>query len=142
MNKQNIVFFLICVFTIAIKAQTITGKWKTIDDTTGEAKSIIEIYEQNDKIYAKINELLVEEDKGKVCENCTGKNKNKPIIGMVIVNGLVKDNDEWNGGKILDPKNGKEYKCYLSFVSENKLKVRGFIGFSLLGRTQYWYKID
>lgn len=141
MNKQSIVFLLICVFTISIKAQTITGKWKTIDDVTGKVKSIIEIYEQNNKVYAKINELLVEEDKGKVCKNCTGKNKNKPLQGMVIVNGLSKDNDEWNGGKILDPKNGKEYKCYLSLISKNKLKVRGFIGFSLLGRTQYWYKI-
>ena len=142
MIKQHILFILVCVFSVSIQAQSITGKWKTIDDVTGKVKSIIEIYEQNNKIYAKINELLVEEDKGKVCENCTGKNKNKPLQGMIIVNGLIKDNDEWNGGKILDPKNGKEYKCYLSLISENKLKVRGFIGFSLLGRTQYWYKIN
>lgn len=59
---------------------------------------------------------------------------------MVIINGLTKDGDEWNDAKILDPKIGKEYKCYITLDGNNKLKVRGYIGFSLLGRTQYWHK--
>ena len=141
MNKRYHFFILVCIFSISINGQSIIGKWKTIDDETGKAKSIVEIYEVNNKIYAKISELLVEEDKGKNCEKCKGKNKNKPLKGLIIINGLTKDNDEWNGGKITDPKTGKEYKCYLTLISENKLKVRGFIGFSLLGRTQYWYRV-
>ena len=60
---------------------------------------------------------------------------------MVIIDGLSEDGDEWNDGKILDPKTGKIYKCYISLEDENKLKVRGYIGFALLGRTQYWHKV-
>jgi len=59
----------------------------------------------------------------------------------VIVRGLSKDGDEWTDGKILDPKNGKLYKCYISLENENKLKLRGYIGFSLIGRTEYWYRV-
>ena len=141
MHKQYIFFILVCILSISINAQSIIGKWKTIDDATGKAKSIVEIYKNDNKIYAKISELLDKEDKDKVCEKCNGKNKNKPLKGLVIVNGLTKGNGEWNGGKITDPKTGKEYKCYFTLISKNKLKVRGFIRFSLLGRTQYWYKI-
>ncbi len=126
---------------VTVNAQSIFGKWKTIDDETGKAKSIVEIYEQNGKAYAKIITLLDEAKKGSLCVECKGKNKNKPIEGLTIINGLKKDGEEWNGGKILDPKTGKEYKCYISLESANKLKVRGYIGFSLLGRTQYWERV-
>jgi len=59
---------------------------------------------------------------------------------MDILFGLKKDGDEWNGGKILDPKSGKIYKCYITLKDENTLKLRGYIGFSLLGRTEYWQR--
>ena len=78
----------------------------------------------------------------KTCIECTGKDKNVPIQGLVIVRGLIKDGDEWTGGKVLDPKNGKLYKCYMSLESDDKLKLRGYIGFSLLGRTEYWYRVN
>ena len=61
---------------------------------------------------------------------------------MVVINGLSKNDDEWNDGTILDPKNGKVYKCYITLVEKDKLKVRGYIGFSLIGRTQYWYRVE
>jgi len=60
---------------------------------------------------------------------------------LVIVRGLSKEGDEWTNGKILDPKNGKLYKCYIALEEENKLKLRGYIGFSLIGRTEYWYRV-
>lgn len=122
-------------------SQSITGKWKTIDDETGKEKSIVEIYQTDGKIYAKVIKLLLKGEENKVCENCQGANKNKPIKGMVIINGLTKDGDEWNGGKILDPKTGKEYKCYITLEEPNKLKVRGYLGFAILGRTQYWQRV-
>jgi len=121
-------------------AQTVTGKWYTVDDNN-KKKSIVEVYKQGDKIYAKILELVRPEDKGKLCEKCEGKEHNKPIEGMVILNGLTKDGDEWNGGKILDPKSGNIYKCYIELEEADKLKVRGYMGFSLLGRTEYWYRV-
>lgn len=139
--KKNILLILILLSSINSQSQSIIGKWKTIDDETGKERSIVEIYESEGKIYAKIVKLLEKSEENKVCENCKGANKNKPLKGMIIINGLTKDDDEWNGAKILDPKTGSEYKCYITLEEPNKLKVRGYLGFALLGRTQYWYKV-
>ena len=130
---------LIPVFTFA---QDIVGKWKTIDDETGKAKSIVEIYQVNGKYFGKIVKILTVGEENKLCTECKGADKNKPMLGMVILKGLVKDGDEWNAGEIFDPNKGKSYKCYIAFEGKDKLKVRGFIGFSLIGRTQYWHKAD
>jgi uncharacterized protein (DUF2147 family) len=62
-------------------------------------------------------------------------------LGFTIIKGLTKDGSEYNGGKITDPKNGKSYKCYLTLESKDKLKVRGYVGFALIGRTQYWSRV-
>ncbi|GIJ93233.1 hypothetical protein CAPN001_06290 [Capnocytophaga stomatis] len=125
----------------ALQAQSVLGKWKTIDDETGKEKSVVEIYEKNGLIYGKLVELLEEKNKNAVCSACSGKNKNKPYLGLVIITDLKKDGDEWSGGKILDPKTGKEYKCYMALEDSNKLKVRGYLGISLIGRTQYWQRV-
>lgn len=125
-----------------MQSQSIFGKWRTIDDETGNEKSIVEIYQKDGKAYAKIVELLEKGKEDKVCEECKGAKKNKPIKGMEIINGLSKDGDEWNDAKILDPKTGKEYKCYITLDGTNKLKVRGYVGFALLGRTQFWHKVE
>jgi uncharacterized protein (DUF2147 family) len=139
--KKNILLIIILLFSITGNSQSIIGKWKTIDDKTGNEKSIVEIYQVEGKIYAKIDRLLKKGDENKICENCEGANKNKPLKGMMIINGLTKDGNEWNGAKILDPKTGNEYKCYITLEKPEKLKVRGYLGFALLGRTQYWYRI-
>lgn len=143
MKKIIVYSILFLMATIQnVSSQTkVLGKWKTIDDDTGAAKSIVEIYESNGKIYGKVLQILEKGKEDKVCEECKGDKKNKPIKGMVIIDGLTKNDDEWDGGKILDPKSGKEYKCVISLENENKLKVRGYVGFSLLGRTQYWTRI-
>lgn len=134
--------FLSILFSFTLSAQSIIGNWKTVDDRTNEDKSIVQIYEKDHKIYAKIKKLLTPGDENKICDQCEGENKNKPIKGMQIIDGLTADGKEWNGGKILDPKTGKTYKCYITLEEENKLKVRGYIGFSLIGRTQYWYRME
>lgn len=124
-------------------AQSIVGQWKTVDDETGKTKSIVELYNQNGEIYGKVIKLLLPEDKGKLCEKCTGKDHNQPIEGLVIVKGLSKDKDdnEYEGGTIFDPKKGKEYKCkmWLENDSPNTLNVRGYIAFFY--RTQQWYRM-
>jgi uncharacterized protein (DUF2147 family) len=117
--------------------QTILGQWETTDDKTGEKKALIEIYQKGDQYFAKIVDSYISEE-GKLCDRCKGSKKNQPIEGLVIIEGLEKDGDEFNGGTILDPENGKTYKCYLELVDKSKLKVRGYLGVSLLGRTQYW----
>jgi uncharacterized protein (DUF2147 family) len=142
MNKKRFVtivlFFLVIFFA---QSQTVIGKWKTIDDETGKPKGIVEIYEQSGKIYGKVVDILEQENKKRVCENCSGDDKNKPILGMIIIKGLSKEGAEYTNGKILDPKNGKLYKCYITLETKDKLKVRGYIGISLFGRTQYWYRV-
>lgn len=120
---------------------SVIGKWKTIDDETGKAVSIVEIYEHSGKIYGKVVEILNPKDKSRTCVNCTGSDKNKPILGLVVIKGLTKDGNEYNNGKILDPKHGKLYKCYITCETPDRLKVRGYIGVSLIGRTQYWHRV-
>jgi uncharacterized protein (DUF2147 family) len=143
MNKKRTLFVaLALIIGFNTYSQTIFGKWKTIDDETGNEKSIVEIYKaENGKAYAKILQLLEEGKEDSVCDNCDGAKKDQPIKGMEIIDGLTKDDDEWDSGKILDPKTGKVYKCILELEETDKLKVRGYIGFSLIGRTQYWYRL-
>ncbi|EIA08392.1 DUF2147 domain-containing protein [Flavobacterium frigoris] len=119
----------------------VTGKWKTIDDETGQAKSIVEIYEKSGKIYGKVIEIFDTEHKKDLCKDCSGEDANKPILGLTIIKGLSKDGNEYSSGEIMDPKNGRHYKCTIVLQSKDKLKVRGYIGFALLGRTQYWYRV-
>lgn len=133
---------LLTFISFQVKAQGVLGKWHSIDPDTGAKESVIEVYKTGDKIYGKIIQILKEEDRDKTCIECTGKDKDQPIQGLVIVRGLEKEGDEWTGGKVLDPKNGKLYKCYISLENENKLKLRGYIGFSLIGRTEYWYRVE
>ena len=116
------------------------GVWKTIDDKTGQPKSIVEITEQNGELTGKVKEVLQsEQGPNPVCKDCEGERKNQPVVGMTIIWGMKKDGEEWSGGKILDPKNGKTYGCKMHLEDGGKkLEVRGFVGFSLLGRSQTW----
>tara|TARA_B000000609_G_C24014905_1_gene262215 strand:+ start:11 stop:433 length:423 start_codon:yes stop_codon:yes gene_type:complete len=136
--------FKIILFTYILvnsyQTNQIEGVWITQDDETGKKKSEVLLYKNEGKLYGKILNLLLEEDKGKLCVNCKGENKNLAIEGMVIVEGLELNGKTWEEGTILDPKSGKTYSCYITFENENTLKVRGYIGFSLLGRTQKWIR--
>lgn len=139
-----VTLILLCSVSLALAGGLPVGKWKTIDDKTKKEKSIVEIYEANGKIYGKIVQLLQEKDGGasKLCTKCTGSDQNKPMIGLVIVKGLTADGNEYTGGTIMDPNDGKVYKCKMEVVEGgNTLKVRGFLGISLLGRTQIWHKV-
>jgi len=129
----------ILTLNLATNGQTILGQWETYDEVTKEKKAVIEIYKSDNLYFGKIVENFVKDSK-EICENCKGKNKNKPIIGLVIIEDIKEDGDEFNGGTILDPENGKSYKCFLELINENKLKVRGYLGFSIFGRTQYWVR--
>ncbi|WP_298153273.1 DUF2147 domain-containing protein [Flavobacterium sp.] len=139
--KKLFVTIVVLLCCPLVFAQSVIGKWKTIDDETGKALAILEIYEKNGKIYGKVLDILNPKDKHKTCSNCSGDDKDKPILGLTVIKGLKKDGDEYNGGRILDPKSGKLYKCYINLEDSNKLKVRGYIGISLFGRTQYWHRV-
>jgi uncharacterized protein (DUF2147 family) len=119
------------------------GNWKTVDDATGKVNSKVVLWVEDGKLYGRIQELINPDprDSDPRCRRCTGAFKNKSLVGLQILWDLRKNGDQWSGGQIVDPDNGKVYKCSI-MVTEGgrKLKVRGFIGFSLLGRTEYWLR--
>jgi len=122
---------------------TPVGLWKNIDDKTGKPKALIRITETGGEYKGKIEKLFLEPgaDQNPKCTECDGANKDQPIIGMTILFGLNKDGDEYNGGKIIDPANGKTYSSKLTVVDNNKkLNVRGYIGTPFLGRSQTWVR--
>lgn len=132
-----VVFF---IFQVSF-SQTIFGKWKTVDDETGMENGIVEIYEKAGKVYGRIIEILEKEKKHFKCEMCEGEDKNKSVLGLVIIKGLKKKGDFYEGGKVTDPKNGKSYHCKMNLEGKDKLIVRGYIGISLFGRSQTWFRI-
>ena len=143
--KNYILILFIALIGLHAQAQSnIVGKWKTIDDSTKAEKSIVEIYEQDGKLYGKIVQLFQkpEEDQDPKCDKCSGEMKDQKVLGLVFMKRHKKNTDtKWEDGEITDPKNGKTYDCKIELIEEGKkLKVRGFLGFSLLGRTQIWVK--
>lgn len=120
--------------------QTIFGKWKTIDDLNGKEKGIVEIYEYKGKVYGKIIEIFEADKKHLKCDKCHGEDKNKPLLGLNIIKGLTKNDGVYDGGKIVDPKNGKSYHCKITLEGKDKLNVRGYVGITLFGRSQTWIR--
>ena len=136
---KSILSLLILLATTFGFSQDIFGKWKTIDDETGKEKSIVEIYEDNGKIYGKIVELLNPSEEDPKCSKCNGDKKGQPILNMVIIEGMEKDDNTYEGGTILNTSNGKIYKCRLKLEDPRTLQVRGFVAFFY--KTQYWQKV-
>ena len=139
---QRWMILLMAFLGSAVLAETTpAGLWRTIDDHSGKEKSLVRIVEVNDEFRGTIEKLFREpgEDPNPNCEKCPGDKKNKPVLGMMILTALKKDKDQWSGGEILDPQNGKIYKCKVWLENKGRdLHVRGFIGMALLGRTQVW----
>lgn len=128
--------------SMSAMAADATGRWKTIDDKTGKVKSIVEITKAtNGSLSGKVVEILYSErGPNPVCDKCSGSNKNKPVKGMTILWNLKADGaNEWAGGTILDPANGKTYKSKAELqAGGNKLDVSGCIAF--ICRAQTWVR--
>jgi len=140
--------FAVAFLNIGLRAQnTLVGTYKTIADEgpdKGKAKSHLEIFEKNGVFFARIAKLLLE-PQDKVCEKCKGDLKGKPLIGMVIMSEMKKTGkvdedfgDEYAGGEIMDPENGKSYRCKI-WVKGDLLTVRGYL--AVFHRTQNWYRV-
>jgi uncharacterized protein (DUF2147 family) len=139
-NCLTLAFTFMCLSLFS--QNKFVGIWQNFDDEDGKAKSHIEISEKNGQLAAKVIKLLPNA-KLKVCASCTGANKDKPIEGMSILSGMTKVSDtEYSGGDILNPKNGKLYSCTITLENGGKkLKVRGYVGVPMFGKTQYWEKV-
>lgn len=141
MRKFGIFVLLLVAMSASAQVSKILGDWKTVDDKTGERRSIVTIYKGSDGLYyGKISKMLMYTDMELKCDQCKGEDYNKPIEGLVIIRGMKAENGELVGGKVLDPESGKFYygKIYLK---DGKLVLRGSLdkrGF--LGRNQTWIK--
>jgi uncharacterized protein (DUF2147 family) len=125
---------------VALAAESPVGTWKTVDEKSGKVVSEVELYDQGGKLYGKIVGLTDPNNaqgQPKKCTACTGEDKDKPIVGLVIIKGLSADKDRYKGGTILDPDDGKVYKAEV-WQEGGKLKVRGYLG--VFYRTQTWVK--
>jgi uncharacterized protein (DUF2147 family) len=146
MSKRTYLLLIICFLTafsyLAQAESSPVGLWKTIDDATNKPRSLIRISDKNGELIATVEKGLLPGETGdKLCDKCTDERKDKPLIGMVIMDGMKPKGDVYEGGHILDPDNGQVYKCRIKLDnSGNKLEVRGFIGISLIGRSQTWVR--
>jgi len=147
--KRMLMMALATTFAVSAAAaeSSPAGLWKTIDDATKAEKSQVRIVETNGVFSGRIEKLLGPDAKpDAVCEECTDERKDKPIVGMTIVRGIKKNAEHeglWDGGTILDPKNGKTYKLRLKPSDDGKkLEVRGYIGAPVFGRTQTWHRVE
>lgn len=143
MNKKIISLFCVLFVSLSMFSQIdkIVGRWKTIDDKDGSTKSIVFIFKAtNGKYYGKVEKLFKNPDKK--CTECEGANKDKAVLGMVVVNGMIEKEGSLTGGTILDPNNGKVYRCNISFDAKTgNLDVRGSLDkFGMIGRTQTWIR--
>ncbi|MET0856015.1 MAG: DUF2147 domain-containing protein [Telluria sp.] len=119
------------------------GLWKSIDDDTGKPRAMIRITENGGQLQGKIEKLFrpADQEQNPKCDKCDGARKDQPIVGMVIVSGLKKDGNEFTGGEILDPANGKVYRSKATLKDGGKkLEVRGYIGAPMFGRSQTWVR--
>ena len=122
--------FTLWTFEHNVHAQVLSpeGQWKTISDKTGKATSIVQVWVEGGELHGKVTELIREpgQDPNPLCRECSGELKDQPVKGMLVLWGLRDEGDEWSGGYIMDPDNGKTYRCLVK-VAENgrKLHVRG-----------------
>jgi uncharacterized protein (DUF2147 family) len=139
-----LLFFLLTIIAIPSYAASPLGYWKTIDDVTGNVKSIVKIEGSSSNLTGTVVKLFP--GALTVCSACSGNLKDKQILGMTVMYDLKQNSDdpnEWSGGTIMDPKTGRTYHCSLIVSADgNRLIVRGYIGFSLLGRSQTWIKVS
>jgi uncharacterized protein (DUF2147 family) len=142
--KRLLVLGLAAFAAGAFAQMTPVGTWRNIDDKTGQAKAEIRIVENDGVLSGRIEKRLTKDAKpDDVCDKCSGDRKDKPVLGLEIIRGAHKaeGKDVWEGGKILDPENGREYTLRLTPIEEGKrLQVRGSIG--PFGRTQTWVRVQ
>lgn len=150
--KNIITYISIALFASFLMASTLpaaaqkplspVGTWASIDDKTNKMRSIIRITQHRGVLYGRILKVFKQPGDTGFCRKCTGRFKDKPVKGLQIMWGVKQTNrNTWSGGRILDPKNGKIYRVKLSISDNGRLlKVRGYIGISLFGRTQNWHR--
>jgi len=141
MKKLLLVSMVLLLCSSNIAAQSIFGKWENRNEE-GVVNSIVEVFENDGKVYGKVYRIIKEEDRDRLCTACEGDLKNQPVEGLMIMKGLEKDGEEYSGGTIVDPKTGKEYRCkiWIDEDQPNTLHIRGYI--ALFYQTRTWKRVQ
>ncbi len=140
-NKYLLIVFLL--LSQITWSQSVFGKWKTVDDRNGITKAIVEVYEENGLLQAKVLKVVEKGKENALCIKCKGDLKNKPVNGMKIMDDFKKNNKgEYKGNRLFDPEQAMTFrgKVWLDPKDPNKLKVRGYLAF--LYRTQTWHRVQ
>ncbi|EAR01571.1 DUF2147 domain-containing protein [Maribacter sp. HTCC2170] len=134
---------MLVLFSLSAQSQSVFGKWKTIDDRTGKPKAVIDIYEKDGLMYGHVVKILEEGKEDAVCSKCDGDLKDKPVLGMTIIEAAKENNNgEWKGKKLFDPQQAMTFRCkiWLNPKNSDELKVRGYLAF--IYRTQTWLRVE
>ena len=119
------------------------GLWQTVSDVDGKPEGYIRVWLERDELRGRIERGMPGDDPNDLCVKCPGERKNKRMIGLTIITGLHRLGDWWVGGEVLDPKSGRIYRCKMRAIDGgSKLELRGYLGISLLGRTQTWLRVE
>ena len=148
MHRRNLLLAIpVCALSgapgAAAAAPSPVGLWRQIDDETGKALAVVRLFEQGGKLYGKVERILIPSEANRTCSDCPGDMRGQPVLGLVFLRGLMPDGAEWTGGSIVDPKNGRMYRCKLRVAAGGRsLTIRGYLGVSLLGRSQTWTRLE
>lgn len=144
MTKSRFILLgMLVMFSFTVHSQSIFGKWKTIDDRTGMPKAIIDIYKKNGLMYGHVVQILEKGREKALCIKCDDERKDKPIVGMTIIDAAIEhDNGKWKGKTLFDPEQAMTFRCkiWLNPDNSNELKVRGYLAF--IFRTQTWLRVE
>ena len=140
MNFKALIL-LLC-FPALMQSQEVIGKWKIIKEETGEARSIVKIYEEDGEVYGQVIRILNEAKRDKLCTKCKGEDKNKKIEGLILMKHFHKDGEEYVDGTIMNPDDGKIYKSKMWLDEDNPdlLNVRGYVG--IFYKTEQWQRYE
>jgi len=125
---------------LAPKLQNAIGHWQVVN-SDGSPGGKVDTYLENGKLFGRVSEVRPGRTPQDLCDKCSGEYKNQPILGMVIMRNFQPAGEDWADGTVVDPENGKEYKGKIWAVGKDALRMRGFVGISLLGRTENWVRI-
>ncbi len=141
MRKMVGIGLALCSLNVA--AAELAGTWQTVSDKDGKPESIVRIEQQGDEFVGTLEKLLRPTRENPRCDKCPGEFANKPVEGLRFIWGLRPVSDGYEGGSILDPASGAIYSLKASLSPDGKtLTVRGYLGISLLGRSQSWQRIS
>jgi uncharacterized protein (DUF2147 family) len=139
---------IICIFCLvgptanSYAESGIQGYWLSTNDSSGEPSAIVKIIEKNNVLLGFVEKVLVKGQENALCEKCEGSNKNIKIQGMQFLGGMTHKEDHWVDGWVIDSENGKTYSANAKLVDGgSKLKLDGYVGIPLFGRTKYFQKI-